>query len=117
MNIAKIYRLTSDRIPGSGEDFDLVFYHALNSVIRDINHQSMLTVDEIDEEDPPETVDIPVKYTNVVVDGVEFYMQRSARWARTSDEISDAIYRMGMNRLVTDVIMDEDVAVGFDYED
>lgn len=117
ISVVKLKRLVKLQIRGSGEDFDYVFYTSVNDVVSDIIVETVLDVEAIDEDDPPAEIDLDVKYFRVFLEGVVYYMQKNAMWARKSEEISRIDYDRAKAQAQMEAIEDADSPVGFDYED
>ena len=116
IDLSVIKRLMEQRTRGSGEDFDFVFYQSANDVIRDMmNDTALTTLTEIDLDDPDDEVDLDPEYFGVFRDGISYYMQKNAVWAKQGDELSDSDYRRQMARAQGYAMAD--LAVGLDYED
>jgi len=117
VDLARLKTVMENRIHSSGEDFDFVFYSSVNDVIRDLNLETALDVTLIEEDGTDTEVDLDDKYTPVIRDGVQYYMQKNATWARSGDAISDMDYRRSMRVAMGIALVDEDPATGLDYED
>ena len=122
VDLASIKKSIRHRLRSSGEDFDEVFYLSVNDVIRDIQLDTAAEIDEIDTEDPPDELDLESYFTPAIINGVEYYMQLNARWARrTEEQVTDAVYRRSLyhaqTRVLVDGVEDGTIDAGWDYDD
>ncbi len=118
IDFVRLKRLIQQRQRGSGEEYDFIFWASVNDVIADLNDITVLEVDEIDEDDPPDSLDLDGKYSRVFVTGVWYYMQCNATWAQSDKGVSDGEYRRAMAVAQGQAIEDDDLTAGLeDYTD
>jgi hypothetical protein len=117
ISLLKLKSMMESRLKGGGEDFDEVFYLSVNDVIRDLMNTTLLEVTEIDEDTPPETLDVDSKYFGVFRDGIQFWMQQNATWARVGEQQSNAQYLRSLALARAEAMEDADPDMGLDYED
>ena len=111
IDVNRLKTLMGSRTRGSGSDWDYIFYVSLNDMIRDLKTKTSLSLDYIDEDNPPDEIDLDEKYTAVMRDGIAYHMQKNATWARVSEEVSDVDYRKSMMEAVGESIEDELAAI------
>jgi len=114
IDFVRLKRLIQQRQRGSGEEYDFIFWTSVNDVISDLNDITVLEVDAIDEEDPPESLDLDAKYSRVFTAGVWYYMQRNATWAQSDKQVSDIDYRRAMAVAQGQAIEDAELTVGLE---
>lgn len=117
ITISKLRTSIRQRIRGSGEDWDFVFYSAINDVIQDMIVKTIIEVEAIDEDTPPTTIDIDAAYYKAFIEGINYYMQKSAKWARTDENVSMAEYERALADAQMFAIEEAESPVSLDYED
>ena len=120
ISLAKLKRAVGMQIRGSGGDFDFAFYSAVNDVISDLIAVTVIDdegLTAIDEENPPASLEINEAYYPAFRDGVPYYMQKNALWARVGEEVSDAVYRRTLGEVQALAIELNRPPTGFDYEE
>lgn len=115
--IAKLRRSVAQRLRGSGEDWDFLFYAAINDVIQDMIIKTTVEVNAIDEDAPPTDLDVHVAHFKTFVEGISYYMQKSSKWARQGEDVSEMEYERCLADSQMFQIEYDDVPVGIDYED
>lgn len=117
ISIAKLKRATELRFHASGGDFDFAFYAAINDVIQDLIADTVIKdLKAINENNPPATIDIDEAYYPPFREGVPYYIQRSAAWARTNEAVSDAFYRQALAEAQARAIDNVGVDTGWGYD-
>ena len=116
ISLTKLRKILSLRMRTSGEDFDYLFYAAVNDVISDIIVETVFDVDAIDEDDPGTEIDLAAKYFNVFLTGVSYFLSKSPAYSRQTDELNDGEYRRALAKMQGEAMEDEETPVGQDYE-
>ncbi len=115
VSLTRLSRLIQSQLSvGGSELFDLVFYAAVNSTINDLKNDTILDIDFIDEDTHPESLDIDQQYTAVMMEGITYHMQKTAKWARRDEELSDALYRRELDMAQVIAFRKGNVHVGLD---
>jgi hypothetical protein len=117
IEMSSLLRAAKQRIRGSGEEWNQAFYSSINDVISDLICETVLTIEAVDEDDPPTEIDLAAKYRSMMVDGIDYYMQKNNVWARRSEELSQSDYRARLATVQGDAIDAADLPTGLDYEE
>lgn len=93
INLARLKRAVEQRFHGYGGDFDFTFYAAVNDVIQDLIAETVIpNLAAIDEDNPPNELEIDAAYYPAFREGVPHYMQKNAIWARQNERVQDTDY-------------------------
>jgi hypothetical protein len=106
IDISLLKTIVRGRIKGSGPDWDTIFFISINDVLDELSRRAAVETERIDLDDPPDEIDLDSKWEHVLRDGVPFYMQKNAFWARQGDDVVKTEYELAMARAMGDAIQD-----------